>query len=331
MAITKLKISQKNSAKKILSVSTGKCKRCGKGSPITDIETGELVCGTCGLVLKERIEDISHDTRSFMDGGDNRRTGVGTSLSRHDMGLATIINPSNKDATGKSLSPAMRSTVNRLRLWDSRSQAQKSSERNFRIAFNELGKLKDKLGLTDALIEKTAYIYRKAIDKDLVRGRSIHALLGASLYAACRDAETPRTLRDIEKESNVKRKELAKCYRMLVEKLNLKMPVVNAVQSVARISNKLNLSEKTKRLAIKILNEYQQTGQAAGKSPTGLAATVLYLACVKMGEKFTQREVASAANVTEVTIRNRAAAIRSTLKLNDDFTLFNPSQKVALS
>jgi transcription initiation factor TFIIB len=301
-----------------VTVDKERCNRCGKNTTVTDTESGEIVCGNCGLVLTERIEDIGPEYRNFLDGSDDkRRAGAGTSLSRHDMGLATIINPINIDATGKSLSPAMRSTISRLRLWDSRSQAQKSSQRNFRIAFQELGKLKDKLGISDAVIEKTAYIYRKAIDKDLVRGRSIHALLGASLYAACRDAEIPRTLQDIEEASNVKRKELAKCYRVLVEKLDLRMPVINSIQCIARIANKLSLSEKTKRVAIEILRDYEKSGNAAGKSPTGLAATAIYLACIKTDENYTQRQVANAGNVTEVTIRNRAASIRSTLALDE--------------
>ncbi len=137
--------------------------------------------------------------------------------------------------------------------------------------------------------------------------------MGASLYAACRDADTPRTLKDIEEVANVKRKELAKCFRVIVEKLDLKMPVVNSTQCVARIASKLEVSEKTKRLAFTILHDYELTGETAGKSPTGLAATALYLACVKMGENITQKQVSVAANITEVTIRNRSVAIKKTL------------------
>ena len=296
-----------------VSIKLDKCPRCSKEKRVTDNETGEIVCGSCGYVISEKIEDFGPEHRNFGDGSeDNRRTGAGTSLSRHDMGLSTIINPANKDATGKALTSSMKYAINRLRIWDLRSQTHKSSDRNFRLAFAELEKLQDKLGLSDSVIEKTAYIYRKAIAKNIVRGRSISALLGASLYAACRDAETPRTLKDIEEAGNIKRKQLAKSYRVLVEKLDLRMPVVNCTQYVARIANNLGVDEKTKRMALNILKDYEQTGDVAGKSPTGLAATALYLACIKMGEYFTQKQVAKAANITEVTIRNRSAAIKKT-------------------
>lgn len=302
---------------KTITIQNNRCIRCNKGVIVTDSESGEIICGNCGYVISERIEDSGPEYRNFMDGDDRSRAGAASSLSRHDRGLSTIINPVNKDASGKQLSSSMKATLGRLRIWDSRSQVHKSAERNFRQAFNELYKLKDKLGLTESTVEKTAYIYRKAIDKNLIRGRSIPSLLGASVYAACRETETPRTLRDIERVSNVKRKELAKCYRVLVEKLDLKMPVVNSASCIARIANELGISEKSKRLAVKILNDYDQKGEGAGKSPTGLAATALYLACIKSGEGFSQREISKVANITEVTIRNRSASIRKTLNLSD--------------
>jgi len=307
------------SGSKAITITQDSCNRCGSGKKVTDAESGEIVCSSCGFVMSERIEDSGPEHRNFMDGQDTSRTGTATSLSRHDMGLATIINPYNQDASGKPLSSSMKTILGRLRIWDSRSQAHKSSDRNFRVAFNELYKLKDKLGLSDSIIEKTAYIYRKAVEKNLVRGRSISALLGASLFAACRESETPRTLKDIEQVSAVKRKELAKCYRIIVEKLDLRMPVVSSIQCVARISNKIGISEKSKRLAVKILKDYEQSGNVAGKSPTGLAAAALYLACVNTGEHFSQKNIAGASTITEVTIRNRAADIRKKLNLDEKF------------
>ena len=132
------------------------------------------------------------------------------------MGLATIINPQNKDATGKPLTASMKSTIERLRTWDNRSQVHEPVDRNFRQAFSELDRLKTKLALSDAVIEKTAYIYRKALDKGLVRGRSIPGLIAASLYAACRNTETPRTLTDVANGINIKRKDIARCYKILL-------------------------------------------------------------------------------------------------------------------
>ena len=162
------------------------CLRCGKKELITDTETSEIFCGGCGYVSSERVESTGPERRSFSGDGINReRTGGGTSLAIHDQGLSTVISPTNRDATGQPLSNSMKKTLKRLRIWDSRSQND-PIDRNFRQAFNELYRLKDKLSLSDSVIEKAAYIYRKALDKKLIRGRSISGMIGSALYAACR-------------------------------------------------------------------------------------------------------------------------------------------------
>lgn len=294
-----------------------RCPRCGKGSVVTDSNTGENFCGKCGYVLNEESIESGPEWRSFSkEEGENRtRTGTPTSLAMHDMGLATIIGQADKDATGKPLSSTMRSTIERLRTWDSRSQVHEPVDRNFRQAFSELDRLKDKLAVGDAVIEKAAYIYRKALEKGLVRGRSISALIASALYAACRDTQTPRTLKDIGNASNIKRKDIARCYRLLLRELSLKMPVVDPIKCVARIASKAELSEKTKREAVRILKTAEENKISAGKDPMGLAAAALYVACVTNGENKTQRDVAEAAGVTEVTIRNRYKGLKIALNL----------------
>jgi len=297
------------------------CSRCGKKSLLTDEVTGEQFCGKCGYVISEKVDESGPEQRSFSTQGgvDTTRTGSPISLTRHDKGLATVINPANRDATGRPLSSSMKSTITRLRTWDSRSQSQATADRNLRQALNELDRLKGKLTIPSSVLEKAAYIYRKALDKQLVRGRSISGMIASSLYAACRDAETPRTLKDIADAANVKRKEIARCYRILHRELELKMPVVDSIQCIARISSNLKVTEKTKRYAAKILKETQKRQESSGKDPMGLAAAALYISCVINGVSITQRDLAEAANVTEVTIRNRYKALKEAKILELDF------------
>ena len=289
-----------------------KCIRCGKSSLLTDGVTGEQFCSKCGFVISEKVNESGPERRSFSTQGgvDTARTGAPTSLTIHDKGLSTVINPQNKDASGKPLSTSMRSTIERLRTWDRRSQAHESADRNLRQALTELNRLKDKLAISANVLEKAAYLYRKAMEKKLVRGRSISAMIAASLYAACRDTETPRTLNDVADAANVKRKDISRCYRLLHKELELKMPVVDSTQLIARISSKLAITEKTKRDAAKVLRGIQERKESSGKDPMGLAASALYLACVKNGVSITQRDLAEAAGVTEVTIRNRYKSLR---------------------
>ena len=233
--------------------SKERCPRCSKKGIITDSTTGEMFCSKCGFVLYERASNSSPERRFSDDTSNKSHTGDKTSLTRHDRGLSSIINPINKDSAGKPLSSSMKSSLKRLRVWDNRSNVNSSVDRNLQKALSELLKMKEKLSLSDAIAEKAAYIYRKALEKKLIRGRSIAALIAAALYAACRESGTPRTIKEVSSEINIRRRDLAVSYRMLLRELDLRMPVVDSVQCIARIASQAGVSEKTKRHAIKIL------------------------------------------------------------------------------
>ena len=282
---------------------------CVKGkSIITDLETGELICSDCGMVISDNIQENNRlERRAFniMELNDRSRTGAPTTLARHDMGLATIIGNGDKDASGTKINVAMRSTMNRLRTWDFRTQHQASNDRNLQQAFTELDKLKDKLGLSDAAVQKTAYIYRKLQKRGYVRGRSILSVLAAAIYIACREIGISRTIKDIAAISNIRRKELARIYRLLVFELDIKIPMVDPMKCIGKVANKANLNENIVRQAVSIMKDLNNREISAGKNPMVLAATVLYLSCFKSGQNITQDDISHAAGITGVTLRNR--------------------------
>jgi transcription initiation factor TFIIB len=294
------------------------CSTCNNDqTSVTDLESGEIICRNCGMVMLDNIQETRPEWRSFTTSDDanntRSRTGMPISLARHDKGLATMIGRANKDASGQVLDAAMRTTMERLRTWDFRTQAHTSTDRNLRQAFSELDRLKDKLGLTDSVIEKTAYIYRKAQERGLVRGRSISAILAAVIYIACREMGFPRILKDITAISNIKHRYVAQAYRLLIIELDLKIPLLDPIKCIIRIANNAKISEKTRRQAINIMHDIIKKEISAGKDPMGLAAAVVYLSCLKTDEKKIQRYIADAAGVTEVTLRNRYKNIISQL------------------
>ena len=292
-----------------------RCPSCGKTNMVLDNDSGELVCGKCGFVVNDKIVEGGPEWRSFAnEGGDRSRVGSGTSITMHDMGLSTVIGTQNKDATGRPLSTSMKRSIERLRTWDSRSQAHSSADRNLRQALSEMDKIKDKLSLTDAVIEKAAYIYRKAVEKKLVKGRSIQGIVAACIYASCRNTETPRTLDDVAEGMNIRRKDVARCYRLIFRELDLKIPVADPVKGISRIASIAGLGEKTKRKATDMLVKAKKLGMVAGKDPMGIAAAALYLACITSGGSKTQKQISIASGVTEVTIRNRCAGLKKILE-----------------
>ncbi len=291
-----------------------RCPQCARRKLVEDADTGELSCSRCGFVVTERAVDQGPDWRYFgEDEGDKARAGAPTSITFRDMGLSTVIGNPSADASGRSFDSGMRSTIDRLRKWDSRSPAFGTKEKNLGLALPELEKTADKLGVSRAVKERAAYIYRKALDRGLCRGRSIVGISAAALYAAIRDTETPRTLKDIAAANNLEKKDVARNYRILLREMDLTMPVADAVRNVNRIASQVGFSERVSRKAIEIVRITQEREISVGKSPMGLAAASLYLAGVIEGEIRTQKDLADAAEVTEVTVRNRYKGLRADL------------------
>ena len=296
----------------------GKCPSCSNKKTITDSESGEVVCSKCGRVLSDKLLETGPEWRTFAaDETDTRaRTGMPESLARHDRGLSTIVGRADRDASGNKLDPTMRVRMNRLATWDMRSRLYTPKDRSLSQAFFQLDVLKDKLGLSDGIVEKTAYIYRKAISNNLTRGRTISGVLSAAVYIACREMGAHRTLDDVATACNVRRKELSRDFRILHSRLELKMPQQDPMKCIAKVANKVKVSEKTKRKAAEIMSNVMKEEISAGKDPMGMAASVLYLSCIKSGEAVSQMSIARAAGVTEVTVRNRSKDLKSKLQLN---------------
>jgi transcription initiation factor TFIIB len=292
------------------------CLICKNNRLVTDPESGEVICSNCGTVISDRNQEISRPEWRFYSAeqeNDRSRTGIPITLAKADMGLATLIGKDDRDASGHLLDNAMRNRMQRLRTWDLRTRNHTSSDRSLLQAFSKLDVLKDKLALSDAVVEKIAYIYRKVQHRGLIRGRTISGSIAAAIYAGCREMETPWTLKDIAAASNVKRKDIARNYRMLLFELNLKVPNADPIKCIIKVANRANLTENTKRQAIAIMKDVAKKEISAGKDPMGLAATVLYLSCLRTGEETTQTQIAQASGVTEVTVRNRLKELKSKL------------------
>ncbi|MBA7585777.1 hypothetical protein ES708_27766 [subsurface metagenome] len=263
-------------------------------------------CNVCGLVLSQKIIDSGPEWRAFSSEEANKKVRVGapTTLTLHDKGLSTMIGWKNKDAFGKCISPKMKAEVYRLRKWHVRTRTNKSIDRNLAYAMNELDRFSSQLNLSKALKESAAHIYRKMAHKNLIRGRSIEAMLIASIYLSCRLNNIPKTLDDFIEFALVDKKKIARCYRLILIELKINIQVSSPINFIPRFCAELKLSGRTQNRAalLKLAKKYHIT---AGKAPTGLAGAALYVAAIQEGERRTQKEISLAAGVTEATIRNR--------------------------
>jgi transcription initiation factor TFIIB len=288
-----------------------RCPNCGARALLLDPATGEVVCARCGAVVRERIADESGGERLAGDveeraGREHR--GPPITLTRHDMGLSTVISEEDRDASGAALSPEVRAMMRRLRLWDGRHE---SWERDLMRALDMIAMLAGRLGLPGAAAERAALILRRAQEAGLLIGRAIPPFAAASVLAATRELGIPRRIADVAAAAGLGKSDVYHAYSLLREAGVVEAAAVQSPEAfVARVASAAGLPEAVARRALELLRELRASrpGAIAGRDPVGLAGAAVYAAAklTGAGDCLTQRDVALALGVTEATIRKGA-------------------------
>lgn len=300
--------------------SGAKCPNCGSTLLVYTPERGEVTCASCGSVIDIRVIDRGAEWRAITQEEKDKKSRVGPPHKHFVSAPSSIssqIDRSGKDATGRKLTSAERALMGRLKKWHSMSTAS-SIDRNLMQAESEIDRLVAALGLSTAIKDDAMLVYRKALEADLVKGRAIESMAAASLYAACRINRIPITLDEITANLSggvSKRRDVARCYRLILREVGIKVSLADPKDYVDRIVNTLGLNARIQTKALEILEKASEAGLTAGKDPAGVAATAVYIASLLEGVKITQKDVAKVASVTEVTVRNRYKEFVSRLKL----------------
>jgi transcription initiation factor TFIIB len=304
------------------------CSICNNNFKIiSDPESGEIICKICGIVLSDeekklpihpRVQEemtvISHantitttstNTNTHLKYNENNSNNSNNLL--FNIESSTIIGKSNVDAVGKKISNDMQNKIDKLRIWEKRTRYINSKDRNLKDAFTKLNNVKYKLGLSNTILEKSFYLYRKASSLGLVKGRTTEGILSAAIYLACKELETPKTLKELSNITDVKIKSISKYSRLLTFELDLKpIPVIDPIKCIVKIANNLNLDEKIKHKAIKIMKAVMKEEIHVGKNPLSIAASTIYAVCKTREENDkTQLEIANSADISAVVVRDR--------------------------
>jgi len=297
-----------------------KCSECGSRDLLRDEDKGEVCCSDCGLVLIENEIDLGAEWRVFSsDQSDEKsRTGAPMTNMIHDRGLSTDIDWQNKDYSGKAISSRHRSQLHRMRKWQRRARTTNSRERNLSKALPEITRICVNLGIPKSMIEEASLLYRRSVEVDMVRGRSIDALVASAVYAVCCRNKLGRTLEEVCKESPVGRKELTRTYKLMKQRLKLRMDVNRPQDYVESFCSKLGLPPNVNARVYKIIQDATELELVDGKSPTGVTAAAIYIACHLERHIRTQLEISTVSHVTEVTIRNRYKELASALNIKID-------------
>lgn len=272
-----------------------------------DDELGELICKRCGMVISSTEFSTGPEWRAFNPAQREKLPRVGAPLTwtMHDKGLSTIIGWRGRDYAGRSLDKEERARLYRLRKWHRRSKFDDSMDRNLNNALQEIKNISYDLNLPRNVIETSSVIYRGALKGNLIRGRTIKSMAAACIYTACRQCGVIRTLSDVANASSIQKKMLARTYRFLVQRLDKNVPRTSQLQYIGKLVNALRLDGDTEKFASLILKQASELKLTVGRGPSGMAAACIYISTVICRTQRTQGEIAEAAQVTEVTIRNR--------------------------
>jgi transcription initiation factor TFIIB len=243
-------IETDNDIERQYNTSYIKCHFCSKqNSFVTDVDRYEIICSNCGVVISENLSE-------FFGYSDIYNIGLNTSsssssrlpesyLSKYYGGASTTIGNKLNGKQDLRISPYF--NVNKLRKYD-KMIVSKSYNRNLKTAFDKLYSLRYKLRLTDAVIEKIAYLYKKIVKKKIFRCYKISTILYAVTYAVCREDGIIHSINEISDLFNTTKSEISKFYRKLILDLDIKIPLLDPIKCITSISNKIPLNEKYKEM-----------------------------------------------------------------------------------
>jgi transcription initiation factor TFIIB len=294
------------------------CRACGSGQTVFDYKHGEILCRGCGLVLEDRLFDFGPEWRAFDEDQMNKRARAGGPIrfAKQNIGLTTEIDRYDRDIKGSAIPTERKAQLYRLRKWQRRSRMGTSVDRNLSIALPELDRMCAHLNVPNNIKEECAVLYRKCVNKGIVRGRSIESVIAAIIYLISRNHHLPKTLEELEKVSGVKVKDIGRSYRTICRRLAMRMPVVTAADYVPRLASEKGISGETEAKAIEILESARKCGIIAGKVPISIAAAAICLAAHLTGDKQAQK-IRGFTDVPESAIRTRFEELTKELGKRD--------------
>lgn len=297
------------------------CTLCGANEWDTDVTRGEIVCSTCGFVAEQNMIDLGAEWVNHSDGADRSRVGAPTTVSLSDKGLSTVIDKrdligSNARMNGMS-SRQVRDWRRRATI-DQRSKTRDSRSRNLATAMQFI---RDRGDLPPQLRDQASALYRKAVEKGLVTGRSIRGVTAACVYIAAREAKIPRRIEDIAENfdmtSEIELKELKRTIRLVARELGTHH-ITGPTEYLDKFHSDLQLPPKVLGRANEIWDQTKNDLAWQGKKPSGIAGVLLYRASADCGSNRTQNEVCEVCGVSEVTLRGLLKILNQRVPKSED-------------
>ena len=273
---------------------------------IYDYEKGEKLCKSCGMIVQDKMYDAELDT-DFYRGRSDSNTVLPHSIILNDKGMSTAI--ADYD-TSTSRRFSNRKEHNKIEFLN-KIVSCSNQKRNLKIVIDLLNRIKDKLSLNSFCIEEALSYYKKALEKGLIKGRSIKEMIVSCVYLVCKKINIPRTLSEIAQIVEADGIFAARCYRLLMRELKITHVQFKPAIFIRKIADEAEISERTARESIDMLLAIQNENIFSGKNSLSIAAAILYITCRKHKQKISQARIASAANINIMTLRKRLTEVRN--------------------
>lgn len=263
---------------------------------VEDYRAGDLVCPECGLVVGDRVVDVGSEWRTFSNdkaAADPSRVGAAENPLLQGSDLTTMIGRSTSDASFDSEGNAK--YHNRKHL--------SSSDRALVNTFKEISNMSDKINLTKTIVDRANVLFKQVHDGRTLKGRSNDAIASACLYIACRQEGVPRTFKEICAISKVSKKEIGRCFKLILKALETSVDLITTGDFMSRFCSNLGLSNSVQRAATHIARKAVEMDIVPGRSPISVAAAAIYMASQASADKKSQKEIGDIAGVADVTIR----------------------------
>ncbi|KAH6719012.1 cyclin-like protein [Leptodontidium sp. MPI-SDFR-AT-0119] len=295
------------------------CKDCKEVPPnlVEEFSSGDMVCGSCGLVLGDRIVDTRSEWRTFANddqgNDDPSRVGDGANPLLNGSQLTTTISFQDGNARSRDLMRTQNKSSN------------DKATKGLLAAYKEIGAHCDAVNIPKNVSDTAKHLFKLVDDAKAFKGKSQEAIIAGCIFIACRQCGVPRTFREIYALTKVSKKDIGRTFKVL-EKFfandsedkakaaqNGLLPSTDTYQTTSstnaselcvRYCSQLGLSRQSFVKVSQGLAEKMSTvGDLAGRSPLSVAAACIYMASYLLGRPKTPKEISAVAGVSDGTIR----------------------------
>jgi transcription initiation factor TFIIB len=115
-----------------------------------------------------------------------------------------------------------------------------SSDRALVNAFKEISNMADRINLPRTIVDRANNLFKQVRDGKNLKGRSNDAIASASLYIACRQEGVPRTFKEICAVSKISKKEIARCFKLILNVFDTSMDIIKTEDFMSRFCANLS-------------------------------------------------------------------------------------------